>query len=119
MTEKLTGGPVDYYKVDIKHPTSLSGTYTAECNDVIEALNMTFAEGEAFKAIWRLAASRTLGKLKPGMTHLYDAEKVEFFGHRMAEQHRVKPASANTLHSVTPLVADTHGIPSFLTTEKR
>lgn len=62
-----TGGSSDYYKVTIKFPTNTFGLpYTAECNDIIEALGMNFAEGNAFKALWRRAAQRTLGLRKAG-----------------------------------------------------
>lgn len=85
-----TGGSVDYYKVQVLSPTSDGEPYMAECNDIIEALGMTFAEGNAFKAIWRRAAARTLGKRKRGYdSGLYDAEKVEFFGRRMVAQSKL------------------------------
>lgn len=86
-----TGGSSDYYKVTITFPTNTYGMpYTAECNDIIEALGMNFAEGNAFKAIWRRAAQRTLGLRKAGAKDdgLYDAEKVEFFGKRLVEQSK-------------------------------
>lgn len=82
VTEEHTGGSSSYYMADIKHPTTQDEPYMAECNDIIEALDMTFAEGNAFKAIWRTAAAR-LGKTKKGNNALYDAEKVCFFGERM------------------------------------
>ena len=70
-------------------PLSGGAPYVAECNDIIEALGMTYAEGNAFKAIWRLCAARTLGAKKRGYTDgLYDAEKVAFFGARMVAQER-------------------------------
>lgn len=78
----LTGGSSDYYKVRVHHPTTGPEPYLAECNDIIEALHMTFSEGNAFKAIWRSASAR-LGNGKPGTTARYDAEKVVFFGNRM------------------------------------
>lgn len=79
------GGKVNYYVVDVAMPTDpLREPYEAECNDIIEALGMTFPEGEAFKAIWRKAAQRTLGKGKDGNTSLRDAEKAEFYSIRMA-----------------------------------
>ncbi len=60
---EYTGGSVDYYKVRIENPTEpYRCPYDAECNDIIEALGMTFAEGNAFKALWRRAAARTSGK---------------------------------------------------------
>ena len=87
---EYTGGSSSYYTVEIKGTTSGGDEYTAECNDIIEALGMNFAEGNAFKAIWRRAAQRTLGKTKKGAdaSGLYDAEKVEFFGKRMVEQSK-------------------------------
>lgn len=88
---EYTGGSVNYYKVEIKNPTSEGVTpYTAECNDIIEALSMNYAEGNAFKAIWRKCAARK-GKSKKGyMDGLYDAEKVVFFGQRMVEMEKAK-----------------------------
>lgn len=84
---EYTGGSVSYYRVQVAVPLSGGAPYVAECNDIIEALGMTYAEGNAFKAIWRLCAARTLGVKKRGYTDgLYDAEKVEFFGARMVAQ---------------------------------
>lgn len=86
-----TGGSADYYTVHIVRTTTpYALPYTAECNDIIEALGMNFAEGNAFKALWRRAAQRTLGKRKAGAKDdgLYDAEKVEFFGKRLVEQSK-------------------------------
>lgn len=87
---EYTGGSVDYYKVEVKNPTTASEPYMAECNDIIEALGMNYAEGNAFKALWRRAAHRTLGKKKAGAKDdgLYDAEKVSFFGQRLVEQSK-------------------------------
>ncbi|QEQ94737.1 hypothetical protein pEpSNUABM09_39 [Erwinia phage pEp_SNUABM_09] len=86
-----TGGSSDYYQVQITSTTTKGRpAYIAECNDIIEALGMNFAEGNAFKAIWRRAAQRTLGLTKAGAKAdgLYDAEKVEFFGARLVEQSK-------------------------------
>ena len=86
---EYTGGSVSYYKAPVAAPLSGGAPYVAECNDIIEALGMTYAEGNAFKAIWRRCAARTLGMKKRGYTDgLYDAEKVEFFGSRMVAQER-------------------------------
>lgn len=85
--KEYTGSSVSYYSVKVDFPTSGGDPYTAECNDIIEALGMNFAEGNAFKAIWRSCAARTLGKSKDGYKDgLYDAEKVVFFGKRMIHQ---------------------------------
>jgi hypothetical protein len=83
-TAEYSGGKVNYYEVDIAHPTREGREpYTAECNDIIEALGLSFSEGEAFKAIWRKGAAR----IKPGKRGhdggLYDAEKASFYGQRM------------------------------------
>jgi hypothetical protein len=89
---EYTGGSVSYYQVRVTRTTSGGDAYTAECNDLIEALGMNYAEGNAFKAIWRLCAARTLGKTKRGYTDsLYDAEKVVFFGQRMVVANQEKP----------------------------
>jgi hypothetical protein len=84
-----TGFSVNYYKVEIKCPTTKGiEPYMAECNDIIEALGMTYAEGNVFKAIWRRCAQRTLGKKKQGNDSLYDAEKGVFFAERVLEQEK-------------------------------
>ena len=82
-----SGLDVDYYVVDIDIPKRFK-PYKAECEDIIEALGMTFAEGSAFKSIWRSCAERTLGKKKAGNTSIRDAEKVVYYGQRMLEQRR-------------------------------
>ena len=80
------GNNSSYYIVHVEHPTDESWEpYDAQCNDLIEALGMTFSEGEAFKAIWRRCRARQ-GFGKKGNSQRYDAEKVEFFGHRMVVQ---------------------------------
>lgn len=88
---EYSGGSSDYYQVDITSTTTKGRpAYIAECNDIIEALGMNFAEGNAFKALWRRAAQRTLGKRKAGAKDdgLYDAQKVEFFGARLVAQSK-------------------------------
>ena len=89
-TPEYTGGSSSYYSVNITNPTTEGRQpYTAECNDIIEALGMNYAEGNAFKALWRRAAARTLGLTKKGYDDgLYDAEKVEFFGKRLVVQSK-------------------------------
>lgn len=96
VAPEYTGGSVSYYRVRIDNPTTHThDPYTAECNDIIEALGMNYAEGNAFKALWRRAAARTLGKAKQGYTDgLYDAEKVEFFGRRLVLQEKAARISA-------------------------
>lgn len=81
--DEYTGGSSNYYKVYVKNPTTLGEPYEAECNDIIESLKMTFAEGNAFKAIWRKAKARQGVKKKGYDNGVYDSEKVVFFGQRM------------------------------------
>lgn len=95
---ELSGGNNDYYLVKIDEPKRLA-PYEAECEDIIEVLQMTFAEGCAFKAIWRSCAARALGKLKPGAKEdgIYDAQKVAYYGNRMTAQ-RTKAARTNVVN---------------------
>lgn len=88
---EYTGGSVSYYTVHIANPTTEGREpYDAECNDIIEALGMDYAEGNVFKAIWRRAAARQ-GLAKRGYTDgLYDAEKIVFFGKRLVELEKSK-----------------------------
>ena len=91
-TEEHTGGSSSYYTVEITTPTTpFAPFYKAECNDIIEALELTFAEANVFKAIWRTAAARQ-GREKKGNDAVYDAEKCVFFSGRIlvkAEQEAV------------------------------
>lgn len=92
-----SGGDVDYYRVFIEEPKRPDVVpYMAECEDIIEHLGMDFAEGSAFKSIWRKAAQRTHGHLKRGNdAHgLRDSEKVEYYGKRqvaIAKRRAKKP----------------------------
>jgi len=108
MTNEYSGGKTSYYQVDVISPVDeRSDPYTAECQDIIEALGMDFNEGNAFKALWRRAAAR-LGKSKRGYTDgLYDAEKVEFYGRRLVEleqrERKVAGAEQVELPGVAPV----------------
>jgi len=83
---KLTGGSSDYYTAYVNFPTSGGEPYTAECNDIIEALNMEYDVANVFKAAWRIAALRQ-GRGKPGQDNaVYDGEKIVFFGKRIIER---------------------------------
>ncbi|AMQ66239.1 hypothetical protein phiMK_51 [Pseudomonas phage phiMK] len=75
-----SGGSSSYYTVKVNNPTTKANReYFAECNDIIEALDMRFGQGNAFKALWRAAAAQNLGKLKAGNDVIRDYEKVIFF----------------------------------------
>ena len=83
------GSNGSYYEVDcVSHKDGRE--YMVECQDIIDALQMTFNEGNTFKSLWRLAAAR-LGKVKgDGGKELYDAQKVEFYGKRVLKAQEAK-----------------------------
>lgn len=81
-----SGGSNSYYMVDVTKPTTLPSGYRAECNDIIEALGLNFAEGNILKALWRIAAKRQGRQNKTSAR--YDAEKIEFFARRVVEQNK-------------------------------
>lgn len=88
-----SGGHVGYYSIDVRVTAKGGPTYRAEAMDIISALDMTFAEGEAFKAVWRAAADR-LGMKKEGDSPLRNAEKVKFYGERMVEREKLREQDA-------------------------
>ena len=108
MTTKaeFSGNNVNYYLVEVKDPKRLE-PYTAECEDIIEALNMTFAEGNAFKAIWRSCAARTLGKRKVGEDPhgIYDADKVSYYAKRMVAMRNRLKNEQNPEPVASPMIA--------------
>jgi hypothetical protein len=82
----LSGGRVNYYLVEVPNPQREDQpAYRAECEDIIQALGMTFDEGCAFKALWRTANARK-GNGKPGNDALRDMEKVVHYGGRLVRQ---------------------------------
>lgn len=99
---KLSGGLNNYYIVPIKNPQRKEQEpYQAECEDIIQALGMTFDEGCAFKALWRNAAAR-MGNGKPGNKALYDCEKLVHYANRILAKERLaeEPAVKDALNSV-------------------
>lgn len=86
---KLSGGLNNYYVVSIKNPQRKEQEpYQAECEDIIQALGMTFDEGCAFKALWRNAAAR-MGNGKPGNKALYDCEKLVHYANRILNKEKL------------------------------
>lgn len=99
---KLSGGLNNYYVVSIKNPQRKEQEpYQAECEDIIQALGMTFDEGCAFKALWRNAAAR-MGNGKPGNKALYDCEKLVHYANRILAKERLaeEPVVKDALNSV-------------------
>lgn len=100
---KLSGGLNNYYVVPIKNPQRKEQEpYQAECEDIIQALGMTFDEGCAFKAIWRNAAAR-MGNGKPGNKSLYDCEKLVHYANRILAKERLaeEPVVKAVINSVS------------------
>ena len=94
---KLTGGRVNYYLCNVPHPQreEEQPAYQAECEDIIQALGMTFDEGCLFKALWRSAAARQ-GNGKPGSSDIYDGEKMVHYAGRVLRhrKHEAEDVSA-------------------------
>lgn len=90
---ELSGGDVNYYLLEVKDPKRLD-PYTAECEDIIEALEMTFAEGNILKALWRSCNMRVHGHGKRGqdLHGIYDGDKIAYYGERVKAQRQRKVA---------------------------
>lgn len=82
MAAENSGGRVNYYLVQVDHPQrEEQPPYQAECEDIIDALGMTFDEGNIFKEVWRQAAARQ-GRAKEGNTELRGAQKLVHYAGR-------------------------------------
>lgn len=87
-TNKLTGGRVNYYLAGVTHPQREDQpAYRAECEDIIETLELNPDEANIFKEIWRGASAR-LHNGKPGHTPLYGAEKIAHYAGRILRRQR-------------------------------
>jgi len=97
--KESSGGDNDYWLLHIPNPKRLV-PYVVECEDIIEAMEMTFQEGEAFKALFRKCKIR-MGNGKPGDSELRCSQKVAHFGKRMVamdERKLVRPTCAHSNH---------------------
>lgn len=80
---KLTGDRVNYYLVNVAHPQREDQpAYQAECEDIIEILELNPDEANIFKEIWRTANARKHNG-KPGHTARYGAEKIVHYAGRI------------------------------------
>lgn len=88
---ELSGGDVNYYLLKIEDPKRLA-PYECEAEDIIEALEMTFSEGNVFKALWRSCAMRVRGHGKRGADEhgVYDGDKIAYYGERTKVVRRRK-----------------------------
>lgn len=80
---ELTGGKVNYYLVKVDYPQRKEQPpYQAECEDLIEALDLKPDEANIFKEIWRSANARKANG-KPGHSAKYGAEKIFHYAGRI------------------------------------
>lgn len=86
--KEITGGDVNYYLIEITDPKRLK-PYVAEVEDLIEALDMNFAEGTILKSLVRLCKLRQ-GMGKPGSSNLYEAKKIKYYADRVLVQVQQK-----------------------------
>lgn len=82
--KESSGGKVNYYLAPVAFPQrDEQPPYTAECEDIIDALGMTFDEANVFKEIWRSANERTHGLGKSGNSPLRAAQKLVHYSQRI------------------------------------
>lgn len=87
--EEISGGLVNYYLAPVKHPQRVEQEpYTAECEDIIDSLEMTPDEANIFKEIWRTARQRQ-GVGKKGNTPLRAAEKLVHYSGRILRKAKL------------------------------
>lgn len=80
---QLTGSLTNYYLARVDFPQrEEQPPYQAECEDLIEALQLNPDEANIFKEIWRGANAR-LDNGKPGHTPLYGAQKIFHYAGRI------------------------------------
>lgn len=80
---ELKGGKVNYYLSRVDFPQrEEQPPYTAECEDLIESLELSPDEANIFKEIWRSANARK-NNGKPGHKALYGAEKIFHYAGRI------------------------------------
>ena len=98
--KQLSGGLNSYYLVEVTHPQRSSQVpYVAECEDIADALGLTFDEFCIFKSIWRNAMARK-DQGKPGNTAVYDAEKQVHYANRILRKAQIAQASEKALISL-------------------
>ena len=91
------GGFTNYYLVTVAHPQRPEqAPYQAECEDIIEALELNFDEGNIFKEIWRSANARK-GNGKAGNTELRGAEKISHYAARILKRTQRQPKFTVTI----------------------
>jgi len=83
--KEISGGNTNYYLINIPNPKRLD-PYVVEVEDIIEALDMSFAEGTILKSLIRLCQLRkNLGK--PGSSPLYESQKIKYYSDRLLAKY--------------------------------
>jgi hypothetical protein len=86
-----SGGNVNYYSVPIKNPKRPERPpYIFEVEDLIQALNLGFHEGNVLKSLVRSATERELGLIKRGGDALRDAEKMVHSSQEILRDRKLK-----------------------------
>lgn len=93
-----SGGFVSYYLAQVDHPQRDVPAYQAECEDIIEVLQLNPDEANIFKEIWRTANARKGVAGKAGNTPLRAAEKYVHYSNRILR--RTKRNYQNDLSSL-------------------
>ena len=90
-TLENSGGLVSYYLARVDHPQRKEQVaYTAECEDITEALQLNPDEANIFKEIWRTANERAHGKGKEGNNPLRAAQKLVHYSGRILRRENRK-----------------------------
>ena len=81
------GGLTNYYLIAVGYPQRIDKQppYIAECEDIIEALELNFDEANIFKEIWRTANARK-GNAKQSQNNLRAAEKIYHYAGRILKR---------------------------------
>jgi hypothetical protein len=91
-----SGSHCEYYHCPVTHPQNPNQAepYIANCEDIIQALGLTFDEGCEFKSIWRRGRGRQ-GFKKAESTALRDAIKAVHYAGRVLALEERRFASGN------------------------
>lgn len=84
----------EYYEAPVEHPQNprQGGVpYIPNCEDIIQALGLTFDEGCEFKSLWRRGRARQ-GFVKAESTPLRDAQKAYHYAGRVLALEQRKAA---------------------------
>lgn len=84
MSEENSGYHNQYYHCPVHRPQNPNQVepYIANCEDIIQALDLTFDEGCEFKSLWRRARARQ-GFRKAESTAVRDAHKAVHYAQRV------------------------------------